>query len=131
MVKKWIVMISLTLILIVGCCFESKYINNSFGRLINTLETFQIELTENKEKIDTEENIAKAYSIHNDWHAKLGGLKCLIWHTGLKDIEVSLAKISTYVSENDYTESYAEIASLIDYVAHYLDDFKISAENIL
>lgn len=131
MVKKWVTMILLTSILVVGCYFESRYIHNSFGGLINTLETFQIELTENKEKIDTEEFIAKAYDIHNDWHSKLGGLKCLIWHTGLKDIEVSLAKISTYISENDYTESYAELASLIDYIAHYLDDFKISAENIL
>lgn len=131
MVKKWIVMISLSVILVVGCFLESKYVNNSFEELINSLETLQIELTESKEKIDTSEFISKAYDIHNNWHSRLGGLKCLIWHTGLKDIEISLAKISTYVSENDYTESYAEIASLIDYVAHYLDDFKISLENIL
>ena len=49
---------------------------------------------------------------------------------GIKDIEVALARIAVYVEENDFTEAYAETASLIDYVAHYLDDFRVSTENI-
>lgn len=116
--------------LIVGCIFENRYINNSFNWLINSLETFQIEITENKDKIDTEELVSKAYKIHEDWHEKLKVLKCLIWHTWVKDIELSLAKIAVYTEENDYTESYAELASLIDYCAHYSDDFKVSYENV-
>ena len=70
------------------------------------------------------------YQIHDDWHKRIGVLKCLIWHTGIKDVEVGLAKISVYVEENEYTDAFSEIASLIDYLAHYLDDFRISAENI-
>lgn len=130
MVKKWIVMILLAIILISGCVFESKYINSSMNGLINSLETLQVELTENKEKIDTEEFIKKSYDIHNKWHKKVSNLKCLIWHSGLKDIEINLARIAVYIEENDYTEAYAEIACLIDYIAHYLDDFKISLDNI-
>ena len=130
MVKKWVIMITLIIILTVGCFFEKKYVNDSLNWLINSLETLQIELTENKDKIDTEELIAEAYSIHNQWHKKVKLLKCLIWHTGIKDIEVGLARIAVYVEENDYTESYAETAALIDYIAHYLDDFRISVENI-
>ncbi len=131
MVKKWIVMITLTAILVTGCILESSYINKSFNWLINSLESLEIELTENKEKIDTEELINKAYSIHENWHKKLKVIKCLIWHTWVKDIEIGLARIAVYVEENDYTEAYAELAALIDYCAHYSDDFRISQENIL
>lgn len=130
MIKKWIFMVSLLVALIVGCYFESKFINSSFNWLINSLETLQNEITENKENTDLDELVAKSYKIHNDWHKRIGVLKGLIWHTGIKDVEIGLARISVYIEENEYTEAFAETASLIDYLAHYLDDFKISAENI-
>ena len=130
MVKKWIIMISLSIVLVVGCILETTYVNSSFDWLINSLETIQIELTENKEKIDTEEFIEEIYNLHNRWHEKVNVLKCLIWHTNIKDVEIGLARISVYIEENDYTEAYAEIASLIDFSAHYLDDFRISSDNI-
>lgn len=123
-------MISLSAILVFGCIFESNYVNRSFDWLINSLETIQIELTENKDKIDTEKFIDDTYNLHNEWHKKVKLLKCLIWHTNIKDVEIGLARISVYVEENNYTEAYAEIASLIDFSAHYLDDFRISSENI-
>ena len=130
MIKKWIFMLILSISLVVSSIFESRFINKSFNWLINSLETLQIEITQSKDKIDTEEIISKAYIIHEDWHKDVGILKCLIWHTGIKDVEVGLARIAVYIEENEYTEAYAEIASLIDYLAHYLDDFKISPENI-
>lgn len=130
MVKKWIVMVVLTIILIAGCIAESFYVNKSFDWLINSLETVQIELTENKDKIDTDKFIEEIYELHNKWHKKVKLLKCLIWHTNIKDVEIGLARISVYIEENNYTEAYAEIASLIDFSAHYLDDFRISTENI-
>lgn len=130
MVKKWIIMICLSIVLVVGCIAESDYVNQSFDWLINSLETIQIEITENKEKIDDEKYIGAIYNLHNKWHEKVKILKCLIWHTNIKDVEVGLARISVYIEENNYTEAYAEIASLIDFSAHYLDDFRISCENI-
>ena len=123
-------MIVLSTVLVFGCIVESCYVSKSFDWLINSLETIQIELTENKEKIDTKKFISDIYTLHNKWHEKVKILKCLIWHTNIKDVEVGLARISVYISENDYTEAYAEIASLIDFSAHYLDDFRISSENI-
>lgn len=131
MVKRWIIMILLTAGLIVGCIFEEKFINNSLHYLINNLETLQIEITENKEKIDEEEFIGKAYSIHENWHEKEKWLKCVMWHTGMKEVETGLARIAVYIEENDYTEAYAEIATLIDYCGHYSEDFRVSIENIL
>ena len=123
-------MIVLLIILIVGCVAESIYVNSSFNWLINSLESLQINITENKEKCDMEELINTSYEIHNTWDNNTKVLKCLIWHSGIKDVEVGMAKICVYIEENNYTEAYAEIASLIDYCAHYIDDFTISIENI-
>ena len=68
--------------------------------------------------------------MHIEWDKKTRVLKCLIWHSGVKDVETGLARVSIYVEENDYKEAAAELASLIDYCAHYLDDFHLSVENI-
>ena len=130
MIKKWIVMIILISILFIGSIFETKFINKSLNSLINSLETLQIEIMENKDKIDSEELITHAYDIHEKWHKKVNILKCLVWHTSIKDIETSFAKIAVFIGENEYSDAYSEIASLIDYLAHYLDDFKVSIENI-
>lgn len=123
-------MVALSVTLIVGCILESLYVNKSFEWLINSLESLQITITENKDKIDDESIVNQSYQIHSEWHKKVKILKCLIWHTGIKDVETGFARISVYIEENDYTEAYAEIATLIDYTAHYLDDFRISTENI-
>lgn len=130
MVKKWIFMISLLVVLVVGCIIETIFVNKSFHWLINNLESIQIELTENKDNIDSEKFIDDIYQVHNIWHDKVKILKCLVWHTHIKDVEVGLARISVYIEENNYTEAYAEIASLIDITAHYIEDFSISTENI-
>ena len=101
MVKKWIFMLILSISLVVSSLFESRFINKSFNWLINSLETLQIEITQSKDKIDTEELISKAYIVHEDWHKDVGVLKCLIWHTGIKEVEVGLARIAVYIEENE------------------------------
>ena len=128
--KKWIVMIVLFVLLIIGCVMESIFVNKSFDHLIDSLEELQIELDLNEENINKESLSRKAEHIHEDWHKKVKILKCLIWHTGIKDVEIGLARISVYIDENDYTEASAEVLSLIDYLTHYSDDFSISWENI-
>ena len=130
MVKHWIVMVVLAVILAAGCVVESIYVNKSFDWLIGSLESLQVELSECKDDIDKDEFKTQAESIHKEWHKRVKILKCIIWHTGIKDVWVGLARISTYIDENDYTEAYAEIQSLIDYAKHYSDDFSVSLENI-
>lgn len=83
-----------------------------------------------KENIDTEENVFFVKDLHEKWHKKTNVLKALIWHTGIKDIEIGLSRIETYTSENDYTEALAELDSLIDYVGHYASDFRLTFSNL-
>lgn len=131
MVKKWIVISVIIVGLILGCILEYNYVNNSFDSLQKQLEDYNLILDKDKENINSEENINYIEQVHLDWQDNVSGLKALIWHTGIKDIEIGLAKIKVYTIENDYTEALAELRSLIDYVKHYKEDFTISLENLL
>lgn len=131
MVKKWIVIGVITALLVVSCVLEYRFVNGSFAYLDGELKTFKEMIATNEEQIDSEENITYIENVHKNWHTKTNILKALIWHTGLKDIEISLSRIKTYTEENDYTEALAELDQLIDYVAHYASDFTLSLENLL
>ena len=130
MVKKWIVILSIMVFLVVGCIIEYKYINNAFEYLHNNLINYQELLDIDKENINTQDNVKYISNLHNNWHNKYKVLKSLIWHSGIKDIEVGLSRIKTYTQENDYTEAKAELQALIDYIRHYSEDFTFSLENL-
>jgi len=130
MVKKWIVILSIIVFLVVGCIIEYKYINNAFEYLHNNLINYQELLDIDKENINTQDNVKYISNLHNNWHNKYKVLKSLIWHSGIKDIEVGLSRIKTYTQENDYTEAKAELQALIDYIRHYSEDFTFSLENL-
>lgn len=130
MVRKWIVILSLMTLLGVGCALEYRFVNHSFEFLQKSLVEYKQMLCQDKEQIDSEENVLFVQNIHEKWHKKSKVLKALIWHTGIKDIEVGLSKIETYSSENDFTEALAELDSLLDYVSHYASDFKLAIENL-
>lgn len=130
MVRKWIVILSLMILLGVGCVLEYRFVNNSFVTLRDDLVSFKQKIESDRENIDTEENVLFVQNVHEKWHKKSKVLKALIWHTGIKDIEVGLSKIETYASENDFTETLAELDSLLDYVSHYASDFKLALENL-
>lgn len=131
MVKRWIIILGIAIALIVGGILETKYTQNSLCWLISSVEELETNLKANKEDIDSKALVDKANAIDSEWDKKLDNLKCLVWHSCVKDIEIGLARIVVYMEENDFTEAYAECASLIDYAKHYLDDFKITLENIL
>ncbi|MBQ9790796.1 MAG: DUF4363 family protein [Clostridia bacterium] len=132
MVKKWVVILSIIGILVAGCIFESVYLDRSFKSLRNELENFQAVIEKTEESlIDSEDNILFMKSLHEEWHEKLRVLKSLIWHTGLKEIEVSLSRIQAYVENQEKTETLAELCALTHYLEHYADDFLVSIENIM
>ena len=58
--RRWVVILCIAIALIVGGIFETRYTQSSLKWLINSLESLQIELAENKDKIDTEELIEKS-----------------------------------------------------------------------
>lgn len=131
MLKKWFVILSIIVVLAVGCLIESNFINGAFNGLEESLVEYKTRIEQTvEEEIGSDENIEFVQSLHADWHKKLKILKCLIWHSGVKDVEVGLSRIETYSAEKNKTETLAEINALIDFLAHYSDDFLVTIENI-
>lgn len=131
MVKKWIIILIVSALLISGCILEGKYVNQAFDEIVDDLYTYQAMLKNSGEDIDNQENIDFIDNLHDEFHKLERALKMLIWHTGLKDVEVGMSRILTYVEENNKTEALVETNALIDYCEHYSLDFKISGENVL
>ena len=129
MVKKWIMIIAIMWILTAGCILENRFVNNAFDFLEYRLENYVYMLDEDQEHIDTQENIDYMKDLHEKWNKKNKILKSLIWHTGMKDIEIGLARISTYTEDNNYVEAETELDALIDYIQHYSKDFALTWEN--
>lgn len=130
MVKKWIIILIVSAALIVGCILEGKYVNKAFDEIIDDLYVYQDMLENSGDNVDSQANIDFIDDLHDEFHKLERALKMLIWHTGLKDVEVGMSRILTYVEENNKTEALVETHALIDYCEHYSLDFQISAENI-
>ena len=131
MVKKWIVIVSIMILLIAGCIVENTYISDSFKSFHKRLETAKVMLKEDDGAIDNEENINFLESIETDWDKNIIGLKSVIWHTGLKEIEIGLSRVITYTEENNFTEAITELNAILDYLDTYSGEFRLSLENLL
>ena len=90
MVKKWIVM-SVIILCIVGLCVgENLYIQDSFTFLKENLVQIQESLSVDTENINTQENILALENLHTEWRKRAKVLKTLVWHTGMKEVEINL-----------------------------------------
>ena len=130
MIKKWVIVLSILALLVVGCVLEYRFVNSTFEEMTVRFENVKAMLDQNQEHVDTEEILSYLDDLHQDFHQKEKVLKALIWHTGLKDVEIGISRIITYAENNDYTEAMAETNGLVDYCKHYGQDFKITWDNI-
>lgn len=131
MTKKFIAIIAFLLVILVASYFESHYITSSFDDLVGRLNDVKTELSLTPDAIDTPENVGNLVNIHDFWQTRTRVLKFFVWHTGIKDVEVGLSRITSYTEENDYTEAYVELNNLIDYCEHYEEDYRFSLQNII
>ena len=111
--------------------FESRYIIKSFDGLSAKLITIEESLAKTPEAIDTTENIETLKNTHTEWQDRTKILKFFVWHTGIKDVEVGLSRITSYTERNNYEEAYTELNNLIDYCNHYSEDYRFSIQNII
>ena len=130
MIKKWVIVLSVLALLVVGSVLEYRFVNSTFDEMTSRFESVKAMLDQNQEHVDTEEILSYLDDLHQDFHQKEKVLKALIWHTGLKDVEIGISRIITYAENNDYTEAMAETNGLVDYCKHYGQDFKITWDNI-
>lgn len=131
MVRKWVVVLIIIALLVGGCILEGVFVDSSFKKFHQKLETAKVMLTEDDGAIDNQENINFLKDIENNWDKQIKGLKSVIWHTGLKEIEIGLSRVITYTEENNFTEAMTELNAILDYLDTYADEFKFSLENLL
>lgn len=131
MTKKLIVIIIFIIGIVVLGFFESHYILNSFDELSDKLVVIETTLSKTPDHIETEENITTLKDLHSHWQKHTKILKFFVWHTGIKDVEVGLSRITSYTEMNNYEEAYTELNNLIDYCNHYSEDYRFSIQNII
>mgnify|MGYP001070118117 CR=1 FL=1 len=131
MTKKLISVLALIVVVGFAGFFESNYIIKSFDYLNSELILVMNNLSADPEHIDTKENVDNLKAIHTNWQKHTKVLKFFVWHTGIKEVEVGLSRITSYTEENDYTEAYVELNNLIDYCNHYSEDYRFSLQNII
>lgn len=131
MTKKLISVLALIVVVGFAGFFESNYIIKSFDYLNSELIQVMNNLSADPEHIDTKENVDNLKAIHTNWQKHTKVLKFFVWHTGIKEVEVGLSRITSYTEENDYTEAYVELNNLIDYCNHYSEDYRFSLQNII
>lgn len=131
MIKKLISVLVFIVVIGFAGFFESNYIIKSFDYLNTELKQVRTDLGADTEHIDTKENIDNLKHIHTDWQKHTKVLKFFVWHTGIKEVEVGLSRITSYTEENNYTEAYVELNNLIDYCNHYSEDYRFSLQNII
>lgn len=129
--KHFIFIMILLALMISVSIWESVFITKEFDYLEANLITIQNAISLNPEQIDTEENLIKLRKLHKEWKKTTHVLKMLVWHTGIKEVEIGLSRITTYTEQNEYTEAMVEINNLKDFSNHYAKDFKVLWENIL
>ena len=122
--------VSLGATIVTMSVLESLYIERTLIDLEKDLMSFETMLEVDKENINTFENLQRIEYITTKWHKSATKLKYLVWHTGIKDVEVGMSRIATYTHENDFTEAKVELNNLLDFARHYAEDFKILPENV-
>lgn len=131
MIKKLVAIIIFLIVILIAGILESRYTISTFDELEERLIVIKNELAKDTENIDQEANISALKDLHEDWQCHTKVLKFFVWHTGIKDVEVGLSRITSYTEENNYTEAYVELNNLIDYSKHYSKDYKFNFENII
>jgi hypothetical protein len=131
MTKKIIAIICFIAIIITMGIFESNYIITSFDTLSGELVKIEQTLAKTPDAIDTEENISTLKDLHLRWQNRTKVLKFFVWHTGIKDVEVGISRITSYTERNNYEEAYTELNNLIDYCNHYSEDYRFSIQNVI
>lgn len=131
MTKKFIAIIVFLLLIIVASFFESRFIATSFDDLIGKLNSIKTELSLSPDQIDSTENVGTLIETHEFWQSRTKVLKFFVWHTGIKDVEVGLSRITSYTEENNFTEAFVELNNLIDYCEHYKEDYRFNLQNII
>jgi len=129
---KKIVFLFISIAILIGfACFDCIFFDKSLNNLTNHLKELVVMIDKTPETINTQEIIEKYDTLHSQWEKAETSLIMFIDFIQLEQIGVGLARVETYIEENDVTEGKVEINA----VKHLCEKLKkrtaLNFENIL
>jgi len=107
---KKIVFLFISIAILIGfACFDCVLFNKSLNNLTNSLKELVQMIDEAPENINNTEITEKYDTLHSQWEKSETSLIMFIDFIQLEQIGIGLARVETYIEENDVTETKVEI----------------------
>ena len=125
MVKTFISMIIVSMVLVFGMVFESKFINKQFTDFNEVLCVLY-------EKVDEEvATIDDVYAVQQNWLKKKKMLHVFIPHTEIKEVDLWLSESATLVRDKEWEDAISKIEVLKELSEQIPKTFSLKIENLL
>lgn len=125
--KPLIIILSLTILIVVGGCLslntldsESKNLNDSLSKLESDVEG------QNWEAAST-----KLEAFHSKWDSISNIWSMLIDHYEIDNIELAVSQLTSYVRTKDKSEALSQMSSLRALIKHIPEKESFNLKNIL
>ena len=125
MVKSFVSMLIVSMVLVFGILFESKFINKQFTDFNEVLCVLY-------EKVDTETaTIDDVYAVQQNWLKKKKILHVFIPHTEIKEVDLWLSESATLVRDKEWEDAISKIEVLKELSEQIPKTFSLKIENLL
>ena len=125
MVKTFVSMLIVSIILVFGMAFESKFINKQFSDFNDVLCVLY-------EKVDSETaTIDDVYAVQQNWLKKKKILHVFIPHTEIKEVDLWLSESATLVRDKEWEDAISKIEVLKELSEQIPKTFSLKIENLL
>lgn len=119
---KTVIIVLIILALFVGLSMWGEhFVSTSSARLSEKIEIMQKEVQENN--IDTALELISAFN--NEWQKIFSSWEAVISHEELEEIDISLARLKSYLQSQDLSSAKAELAVLHHLIKHLPDKTKL------
>ena len=125
MVKSFVSMLIVSMVLVFGILFESKFINKQFTDFNEVLCVLY-------EKVDSETaTIDDVYAVQQNWLKKKKILHVFIPHTEIKEVDLWLSESATLVRDKEWEDAISKIEVLKELSEQIPKTFSLKIENLL
>ena len=118
-------MLIVSMVLVFGILFESKFINKQFTDFNEVLCVLY-------EKVDSETaTIDDVYAVQQNWLKKKKILHVFIPHTEIKEVDLWLSESATLVRDKEWEDAISKIEVLKELSEQIPKTFSLKIENLL
>ena len=109
MVRKMLIFILLSAVLIGVSIGEQIFIDNTINTMLKHIDSFETTIIENENNLDSQNVLAEFYKMENYWENRESTMAFFVDHKNISNIGQGLVRLIAALEENDYTLSKTEI----------------------